>query len=73
MSEQEKKAMWEELHDCYSITKLASVAMLYDTGHNSSSFSTSLELVSKKLMTVISKLDDHIDYAPEIDFIPEID
>jgi len=67
MSEQEKRVMWQHLHECYSITKLASVAMLYDTGHNAAPLATSLELVSTKLMTVISKLDDHIDYAPEND------
>jgi hypothetical protein len=67
MSEPDKKIMWQQLHECYAITKLASMATLNDSGHNSCALSVSLDLVAQKLMESISTLDNYLDYSPKKD------
>jgi len=56
-----KVELWDNLHNCYSIVRLASSALSYDDGgKDSPSFAASvaLEMVANNLMKVIDTLDN---------------
>jgi hypothetical protein len=61
---EQKNDLWEKLHDCYSVTNIASRALEFeDTSDKrdpfpSASYATALQRVSKVLLEAIALLDN---------------
>ena len=61
---EQKNDLWEKLHDCYSVTNIASRALEFeDTSDkrdpfSSASYATALQRVSKVLLDAIALLDN---------------
>ena len=61
---EQKTDLWEKLHECHSITTIASRALEFETGTNqgdpfpSANYATALERVSRVLADAIAMLDN---------------
>lgn len=63
MTEQQKKSLWESLHECYAISQVVGHSSNYFSSDESqevsvSSYATLMERSSKLLMEAINMLDN---------------
>jgi hypothetical protein len=64
ITKEQKHDLWEKLHECHSITTIASRALDFETGTDkgdpfpSASYATALERVSRVLADAIAILDN---------------